>query len=312
MSLYNNHNISACIITHGRDLKSLARAVDSVRSSCDEIIISANDNRQAVRDLFKNDNQVKVYLQEWEDDFGKARNECMSHAQGEWILTLDCDETLESEIEYLDDSFTAYMCRVWTDVQDEVIAYAEHSEFRIFKRGIQYTGKIHEQPSIPVGSKIARGAIAIRQYPITEGQAREKIKRNAEICLEDSANPMNDYLLCQCFALANDFEKLIYHSSKVLADKLISLSLKAQVCYWLGMNLIGQGLMADALNYFQASLIHEPNQVCSRYALLRYMIDNSLDPLQIAKLKNSISEVQGRGFSSMPVDFFLKKEFLQN
>ena len=41
---------------------------------------------------------ARVYDFEWCDDFAGARDECMKHAQGDWILVLDADEVLVPEI----------------------------------------------------------------------------------------------------------------------------------------------------------------------------------------------------------------------
>jgi tetratricopeptide (TPR) repeat protein len=41
---------------------------------------------------------ARVYDFEWCDDFAVARNECLKHAQGDWILVLDADEVLVPEI----------------------------------------------------------------------------------------------------------------------------------------------------------------------------------------------------------------------
>src|SRR5690606_5890230 len=37
---------------------------------------------------------IRLYETTWHDDFSKVRNECISYAAGDWILSIDADEVL--------------------------------------------------------------------------------------------------------------------------------------------------------------------------------------------------------------------------
>ncbi len=41
--------------------------------------------------------RIKIFQTTWDNDFSKARNECISHATGEWILSIDADEVLTED-----------------------------------------------------------------------------------------------------------------------------------------------------------------------------------------------------------------------
>jgi glycosyltransferase involved in cell wall biosynthesis len=41
--------------------------------------------------------ELKLFETTWKDDFSKARNECISYATGDWILSIDADEVLTEE-----------------------------------------------------------------------------------------------------------------------------------------------------------------------------------------------------------------------
>lgn len=90
----------------------------------------------------------KVYVGEyaWRDDFAEARNESLKRCTGDWIFSIDADEVLETGVESLKGAIrhargeNAYLVKV---VSGQVTFWYP----RIFKRGIQWRGAVHECPA---------------------------------------------------------------------------------------------------------------------------------------------------------------------
>jgi len=96
--------ISLCLIAKN-EAKTIGRALQSVLPVVDEYIIgvdssSTDDTFGEVRRFFK-DKKVphEIYLFKWEDDFSKARNDCIAKSHGNFIMQLDGHEYLESGVE---------------------------------------------------------------------------------------------------------------------------------------------------------------------------------------------------------------------
>lgn len=82
--------LSLCMIVRN-EAETLPRCLQSVSGIVDEAIVldtgSTDLTVQVARSL-----GAQVYETLWHNDFALARNECLRHAQGEWVLVLDADE----------------------------------------------------------------------------------------------------------------------------------------------------------------------------------------------------------------------------
>lgn len=82
--------LSLCMIVRN-EAENLSRCLQSVSGIVDEAIVldtgSTDLTVQVARSL-----GAQVYETAWQNDFALARNECLGHAQGEWVLVLDADE----------------------------------------------------------------------------------------------------------------------------------------------------------------------------------------------------------------------------
>lgn len=84
----------ACICKN--EETTLPKMVSSVKGIADEIVVldtGSTDNTVEVAKQITD----KVFIHEWDDSFANARNACMEHCTGDWILWLDCDEELSPE-----------------------------------------------------------------------------------------------------------------------------------------------------------------------------------------------------------------------
>ena len=88
--------LSLCMIVRDEEL-ALPHCLESVRGLVDEMVVvdtGSTDRTIAIAASFN----AKVYQFTWCNDFAAARNHSLQYAQGEWILILDADEILQSEI----------------------------------------------------------------------------------------------------------------------------------------------------------------------------------------------------------------------
>ena len=80
-----------------RDAADLLRdSIESVQSIADEIVIADTGSADSTLDVARS-HGAKVVECEWKDDFSAARNFCLSHVTGDWILWLDAGDRLAAD-----------------------------------------------------------------------------------------------------------------------------------------------------------------------------------------------------------------------
>ncbi|MBK6773405.1 MAG: glycosyltransferase [Ignavibacteria bacterium] len=88
--------ISAVIITINN--KDVVNAIDSVRSSCSQIVVVDTGSTQEHLGFLKQIEGIELHYFKWCEDFSAARNYGLQFANGDYILTIDSDEVLEKQI----------------------------------------------------------------------------------------------------------------------------------------------------------------------------------------------------------------------
>ncbi|MGD8447496.1 MAG: glycosyltransferase family 2 protein, partial [Desulfobacterales bacterium] len=74
----------------------LQRCLDSVQGIVDEIVVvdtGSVDRTIGIARSFC----ARIYHFEWTEDFSAARNFSLSKANGDWIFSLDADETISEQ-----------------------------------------------------------------------------------------------------------------------------------------------------------------------------------------------------------------------
>ncbi|NJD02845.1 MAG: glycosyltransferase, partial [Ruminiclostridium sp.] len=87
--------LSLCMVVKN-DEKYLSGCLQDLKEVADEIVIA---------DIGSADQTVKiaeqagarVYRLEWKDNYSEAKNLCMEHAEGKWVLFLRANETISGE-----------------------------------------------------------------------------------------------------------------------------------------------------------------------------------------------------------------------
>ena len=86
----SNMLFSACLIVKDEE-KALPGCLDSLKGLVDEIVVYDTGSTDSTVEIAKRAG-AKVIEGYWDDDFGRARNACLEHCLGEWILWIDADE----------------------------------------------------------------------------------------------------------------------------------------------------------------------------------------------------------------------------
>ena len=141
--------ISAVLIVKN-EAEMLERALSSV-SEADEIVVcdtGSTDNTVDIAESFG----AKVVHFDWCDDFSAARNFAKSVAKHEWILSIDADEFLEPNgIKKLNRFIKNTNKDAAFLLMKPETGYGQHSLVRLFKKSLDWSGKVHETISPKAG-----------------------------------------------------------------------------------------------------------------------------------------------------------------
>lgn len=208
----------------------------------------------------------RIFHFDWCNDFSAARNYAWSKASHDWILSIDCDDYIES----IDmDALAACMQsqpkaagRILTRnrfTENGQVSYEDVWVCRFAnRRYYHFEGTVHEQivPIDPAMPKYAYRA-PVRAihvgYDGTEEEMREKSKRNI-ILLEkvlhtDGADPYIYYQLGQSYRKIRDYEKAFYYLDLGLSmDVDPSLDYVQTMVESYGYTLLDLKRNQDALN----------------------------------------------------------------
>ena len=84
--------ISLCMIVKNEE-RVLGRCLESVQEIADEIIIVDTGSEDRTKEIAEK-YHARVFEQEWQDDFSRARNYSFSHAEMDYCMWLDADDVL--------------------------------------------------------------------------------------------------------------------------------------------------------------------------------------------------------------------------
>jgi glycosyltransferase involved in cell wall biosynthesis len=158
-----SNRISVCLITKNEE-KNIERCLQSILPLAYEIIVLDTGSTDRTKALtlalsLRERARVRFYETTWEEDFSKARNECISYATGDWIMMIDADEILTEEsiskipllfekYNNVENNLIFYFWNYNPDNRGFSQSYFKAALFRSHS-GIRFTGSIHEIPTGP-------------------------------------------------------------------------------------------------------------------------------------------------------------------
>ena len=192
--------ISACYIVRD-EVRELARSLESIAPSIDELVIVATDDAALIEPLAMKYRGM-LYEFPWQDDFAAARNFALEKATGDWIVFFDADE-------YLAAATVGNLCAVieryadseillvpWHNIEESTGATILDSYApRIFRRrpNRRYEGAVHEE--LRDAGKLIAGVHMLTPDELTlvhtgysAKLTREKGERNLQLLRQTMAN----------------------------------------------------------------------------------------------------------------------------
>jgi glycosyltransferase involved in cell wall biosynthesis/Tfp pilus assembly protein PilF len=179
--------ISCCMIVKNEEV-FLGACLESVKDFVDEIIVvdtGSTDNTVDIAGRYTK----KVYFHPWNNSFSEARNQAMSYATGDWILTIDADEELVAGSGALlrqavrkagsADAICANVISVYSGGRKT----ARHNSERILRNNgiIHYEGSVHNRVTGVTQLKMSKIELMHYGYNVEEKKANEKFLRTAEL-----------------------------------------------------------------------------------------------------------------------------------
>lgn len=208
--------LSACLIVKN-EADHLRNCLTSLKDVVDEIVVVDTGSTDGTVGI-ASECGAKLGYFEWCDDFAAARNEALKLATGSWALWIDADEELTPEsVEAIRSAlirpqFAGFYIPIvnFTEEEGDGDQFV-HAPVRLFRllRGVQFTGRIHEQvvPSLnqfglPFAT-LEKAQLLHHGYRPAMVAERNKVERTVRILeTEVSEDPENSF---QWFNLANAF-----------------------------------------------------------------------------------------------------------
>jgi glycosyltransferase involved in cell wall biosynthesis len=190
-------SLSVCMIVRD-EADTIEAALKCAWMIADEIVAIDTGSVDNTRALCKKLG-ARVFCQEWDYDFSRARNESLKYATKKWVMWLDADDRIDNysaneilQLKQLEnyDSYYAFKLLNKEYVNLDIVGYESCSQARMFPnyRNIYFSGRIHEQfahNAVNIGLKcIDRSDVVINHIGYgDEKKFNEKIKRNNFITL---------------------------------------------------------------------------------------------------------------------------------
>lgn len=190
--------ISLCMIVKNEE-DNILSCLTSVKDAVDEMVIVDTGSEDRTLQIIE-EYGAHLHIYPWQNDFAAARNYALSKANGQWILVLDADESL-------DESATLTLRNALATSEEEGFYLGIHNyqgsennftwtyALRLFRNNplYRYEGRIHEQifPSIKKANpqvRIGWSPWIIHHYGYSQDMVfnKNKAQRNLMILLSET------------------------------------------------------------------------------------------------------------------------------
>ncbi len=204
--------LSVCIIARNEE-KNLARAIKSVSTIADEVIVTDTGSTDATAEIAA-DLGARVSRFEWCDDFAAAYNFAFSQAKSDWIFWLDADEELLPQscevirglLKHKENIAYHVIRRDLTDISNPD-SYTEMLQLRLFRRLVipKLVGRYHahflpdlDEIASKSRKKVKMSRLIINHYGYLGEMQKSKLERSVRIIeLELKERPGQIYFLIE-------------------------------------------------------------------------------------------------------------------
>lgn len=265
--------LSLCMIVKNEAAR-LAACLESVRSVVDEIVVLDTGSTDTTVDIAKQFNAV-VEFHPWNYDFAEARNISLQYVTSDWVLVLDADEQLASDMgPQLRQAIEAGDNRLVINLVRQEIGAAQ-SPYSLVSRlflkhpDIRFTRPYHAMVDDSVTEILSReprwtihdlpGTAILHDGYRAEAIANRNKLQNARLTMERylSAHPGDPYVCSKLGALYADLDRPTY-GIELLERGLKSSALNAPIAYelhyHLGIVYSKMKCVAQALHHYEQAL----------------------------------------------------------
>ncbi len=203
--------LSVCMIVKNEE-SVLKSCLDSVSGVADEVVVYDTGSTDGTVEIARSFG-ARVIEGYWDDSFARARNAALEHATGEWVLSLDADESLladpalfRSQLADRRSNLEAYLLAI-ENIYGAGRSRSVHTAIRLFRRQqCAWRHRLHEQvvaaddPDRPLEAGYFSGVRIIHHgYSAEVFSSRNKAERN--LALAKAA--LDDGELSRPYALMN-------------------------------------------------------------------------------------------------------------
>ncbi len=157
--------ISLCMIVKDEE-SFLEQCLRSAAACVDEMVIVDTGSTDRTVEIART-HGATVHHFKWCDDFAAARNFALTHASGDWILSLDADEVLAPEtpakirVLVQDPAVAGYHLRFWNHhAREKTLGVIMVRLFRNL-RGLHWVNRIHEQITPSLAERAAQQGLVM-------------------------------------------------------------------------------------------------------------------------------------------------------
>ncbi|MEH7221245.1 SunS family peptide S-glycosyltransferase, partial [Bacillus toyonensis] len=151
-------SITCGILTYNEE-RCIKRCLDSLGNQFDEILVLDSHSTDNTTKIINRDfPRVKVVYEPWIDDFSFHRNKLVSLTSSEWIYFIDADNyCVDSTNKFKRVAkliqFLSIDCIISPMIKEHIgHVYTDNRKMFSVKKGIQFKGKVHEEPINADGS----------------------------------------------------------------------------------------------------------------------------------------------------------------
>lgn len=165
--------LSVSLISHNEE-KNLPRTLDSIKEITDEIIIVDSESTDSTKSVAESYG-AKFFVEKWKG-FANQKNSSLEKCSGDWILCLDCDEVVSTEllesiknIMNNDSSIRGFEINRKTFYIDKLLNYAwqPDKKLRFVKKSSQpkwVGGDVHESLEVNGQTETLKGYLIHYSY----------------------------------------------------------------------------------------------------------------------------------------------------
>lgn len=329
-------HVSACLIVKDEQ-DSIGRCLESLKGVADEVVVGDTGSTDATAAIAAALGATVVEVP-WEDHFAKARNAVLEHCSGDWVLWVDADEewvgdgeALHTELAHAG-SVDGLLVTISNVEGNGTDLRTHHPAVRVFRRGLSWVGRIHEQVAPPGGGwactkPCTSGSIAHYGYLEEVVDKKRKLERNLHLASLGLQEARGATELASChldvgrslYALKRYDEALSHLEAAAEGPQPVvarrAMHVAARACFskadlngaatWVSKlrQASANPLLADILTAevaYKARLFDQALEILSRVALPAYDEDNFLHrPSEVAGMLAGCHRALGR-----PADAF--------